>query len=48
MYKINSIKDKKEKLFIIDEIPGKPKPTIRTLSTKNAVIMANIDHPNNL
>ena len=47
MYKINSIKDKKEKLFIIDKTPGKLKPTIKTLSTKNAEIMANIDHPNN-
>ena len=48
MYKINSIKDKKEKLLIIEVTPGKLKPTIRTLSTKNAAIMANIDHPNNL
>ena len=48
MYNINSINDKKENVFIIDKTPGKPKPTISILSTKNAVMMANIDHPNNL
>ena len=47
MYKINSINDKNEKLLIIVYTPGKSKPTINTLSIKNAEIMANIDHPNN-